>query len=133
MLDGSFLYTLIGKVQLKMCPPGANQSRCNPPPAAGSTASGVLFRTRSLTKTWKMGEVEIHALCGIDLELYAGEPAILIMNRRTDTGTHWYEVGRAGFAWVMHRGADGGYPVVPAGGDTHIDPIGGAVAVAAEA
>ena len=38
---------------------------------------------------------------------------ILIMNRRRDTGTHWYEVGRAGFAWVMHRGADGGYPVVP--------------------
>ena len=64
----------------------------------------------------ELGDVQV-TLAAIERELRANRPpqwsATLIMNRRRDTGTHWYEVGRAGFAWVMHRGADGGYPVVP--------------------
>jgi putative ABC transport system ATP-binding protein len=38
----------------------------------------VVFETRSLTKTYLMGEVEIHALQGVDLQLYAGELVVLL-------------------------------------------------------
>lgn len=37
-----------------------------------------VFRTRQLTRVFRMGEVEIHALRGIDLELYAGEFVVLL-------------------------------------------------------
>jgi len=46
---------------------------------AGSQRSGeVVFRVRGLTKTYHMGEVEVHALRGVDLELYAGEMMVLL-------------------------------------------------------
>lgn len=38
----------------------------------------VVFRTRGLRKTYVVGEIEIDALRGIDLELYAGEFAVLL-------------------------------------------------------
>jgi len=38
----------------------------------------VIFETRGLTKTYLMGEVEIHALQGVDLELYAGELVVML-------------------------------------------------------
>jgi putative ABC transport system ATP-binding protein len=38
----------------------------------------VVFSTRGLTKTYVMGEVEIHALRGVDLDLYAGELTVLL-------------------------------------------------------
>jgi len=38
----------------------------------------VVFRTRGVTRVFSMGEVEIHALRGIDLELYAGEFVVLL-------------------------------------------------------
>jgi len=38
----------------------------------------VVFRTRELTKIYDMGEVQVHALRGIDLELYGGELAVLL-------------------------------------------------------
>jgi putative ABC transport system ATP-binding protein len=38
----------------------------------------VIFETRGLTKTYLMGEVEIHALQGVDLELYGGELVVLL-------------------------------------------------------
>ncbi len=38
----------------------------------------VVFRTRGLTKVYSMGEVQVHALRGIDLELYAGELVVLL-------------------------------------------------------
>ncbi len=37
-----------------------------------------VFRTRQLTRVFRMGEVEIHALRGVDLELYAGEFVVLL-------------------------------------------------------
>lgn len=37
-----------------------------------------MFETRGLTKMYRMGEVEIHALRGVDLELYAGELVVLL-------------------------------------------------------
>jgi putative ABC transport system ATP-binding protein len=36
------------------------------------------FQVRDLTKIYKMGEVEVHALRGVNLELYAGELVVLL-------------------------------------------------------
>lgn len=38
----------------------------------------VVFRTRGLTKVYDTGEVSVYALAGVDLELYAGEFAVLL-------------------------------------------------------
>ena len=38
----------------------------------------VVFQTRGLTKVYGMGEVQVHALRGIDLELYSGELVVLL-------------------------------------------------------
>ncbi len=40
--------------------------------------STPVFRTRQLTRVFRMGDVEIHALRGVDLELYAGEFVVLL-------------------------------------------------------
>ena len=40
--------------------------------------SDAVFRTRGLRKTYVVGEVRIEALRGIDLDLYAGEFAVLL-------------------------------------------------------
>ncbi len=37
-----------------------------------------VFRARGLTKIYTLGEVQVHALRGIDLELYAGELVVLL-------------------------------------------------------
>src|SRR5512146_510832 len=42
-------------------------------------ASGeTVFRARGLTKVYDMGEVQVHALRGADLDLYAGELVVLL-------------------------------------------------------
>jgi putative ABC transport system ATP-binding protein len=41
-------------------------------------APETVFRTRALTKVYEMGEVRVHALRGIDLELYEGELVVLL-------------------------------------------------------
>ena len=38
----------------------------------------VVFEARGLTKTYRTGEVEVHALAGADLDLYAGELVVLL-------------------------------------------------------
>ncbi len=38
----------------------------------------IVFRARGLTKVYDMGEIQVHALRGIDLELYAGELVVLL-------------------------------------------------------
>jgi putative ABC transport system ATP-binding protein len=40
--------------------------------------SEIVFRTIGLTKVYHMGQVQVHALRGIDLELYAGELVVLL-------------------------------------------------------
>lgn len=40
--------------------------------------SGIVFKTRGLTKVYDMGEVQVHALRGIDLELYRSELVALL-------------------------------------------------------
>ncbi len=38
----------------------------------------IVFQARGLTKVYSMGEVKVHALKGIDLDLYAGELVVLL-------------------------------------------------------
>src|SRR3990170_2067784 len=41
-------------------------------------ANQIVFQTRGLTKVYVMGEVSVHALRGIDMELFAGEFVALL-------------------------------------------------------
>jgi len=41
-------------------------------------APAVVFQAHGLTKIYRMGEVEVHALRGIDLDLYQGEFVVLL-------------------------------------------------------
>lgn len=38
----------------------------------------VVFGARGLTKTYRNGEIEVHALAGVDLDLFAGELVVLL-------------------------------------------------------
>lgn len=42
------------------------------------SSNNVVFRTRGLTKVYDMGEVQVHALRGIDLDLYKSELVVLL-------------------------------------------------------
>ena len=44
---------------------------------SGST-SDLVFQSKSLTKIYDMGEVQVQALRGVDLDLYAGELVVLL-------------------------------------------------------
>ena len=46
--------------------------------AMKDTAPKPVFRTEGLTKVYRSGEVQVYALAGVDLELYAGEFAVLL-------------------------------------------------------
>ena len=43
-----------------------------------TTDKTAVFHTRGITKIYQMGEVQVHALRGIDLELYEGEFIVLL-------------------------------------------------------
>ncbi len=42
------------------------------------STNGVVFRARGLTKIYDMGEIQVQALRGVDLEFYSGELAVLL-------------------------------------------------------
>ncbi len=46
--------------------------------ATTSTETQWVFRTRGITKVYQMGEVQVHALRGIDVEFYAGEFVVIL-------------------------------------------------------
>jgi putative ABC transport system ATP-binding protein len=45
---------------------------------ADASKRDAIFKAEGLTKIYRMGEVEVHALRGIDLVLYAGELVVLL-------------------------------------------------------
>jgi putative ABC transport system ATP-binding protein len=49
-----------------------------PRPAAPASAGEPVFIARGLTKSYKAGEVLVHALRGVDLTLFAGEIVVLL-------------------------------------------------------
>jgi len=38
----------------------------------------VVFRTRGITRVYKQGDVQVHALRGVDLDLFAGEMVVML-------------------------------------------------------
>jgi putative ABC transport system ATP-binding protein len=38
----------------------------------------AVFQARAVTKVYRLGEVEVHALRGVDLDLFAGEFLVLL-------------------------------------------------------
>jgi putative ABC transport system ATP-binding protein len=46
--------------------------------AASTLASPAVFEARGVTKTYRMGEVEVHALRGVDIELREGEFVVFL-------------------------------------------------------
>ena len=46
--------------------------------ALSSKQDKCVFQTRGITKVYRTGEVEVHALRGVDLELFEGEMAVLL-------------------------------------------------------
>ena len=47
-------------------------------PGAATRQEGAVFRARGLTKTYRMGEVDILALRSVDLDLYGGEFVVIL-------------------------------------------------------
>ena len=45
---------------------------------ASASKNQMVFHTVDVTKVYQMGEVEVHALRGIDSELYSGELVVLL-------------------------------------------------------
>ncbi len=45
---------------------------------AASPPGEMVFRARGLTKIYDMGEVQVHALRGVDVDLFAGELVVLL-------------------------------------------------------
>lgn len=43
-----------------------------------ATAQECVFRAESITKVYQMGEVQVHALRGLDVEFYAGEFVVIL-------------------------------------------------------
>lgn len=46
--------------------------------ATPATAATGVYHARGITKVYRMGEVEVHALRGVDLDLYEGEFVVLL-------------------------------------------------------
>ncbi len=68
-------------------PPAGTSGRVRMPSLSSATAArpippsntpGVVFAARGLTKVYHMGEIDVQALRGIDLELYEGEFVVLL-------------------------------------------------------
>jgi putative ABC transport system ATP-binding protein len=56
----------------------AASSSSSPPVAAKAPPREAVFRARGLSKVYHMGEVEVHALREVDLDLYEGEFVVLL-------------------------------------------------------
>ena len=54
------------------------------PPPGSAPGKQVVFHAEGLTKVYQMGEVQVHALRGVDLDLYDGELVVLRPDGRPD-------------------------------------------------
>ncbi|MCE2754079.1 MAG: hypothetical protein LW720_19655 [Pirellula sp.] len=52
-----------------------------------SNPKRTVFRARQLTKSYAMGDVQVHALRGVDLDLDAGEFIVILGASGTGTAT----------------------------------------------
>ncbi len=52
--------------------------RVEQPPEGTPSARDAVFQARGITKVYHMGEVDVHALRGVDLDLYRGEFVVLL-------------------------------------------------------
>jgi putative ABC transport system ATP-binding protein len=69
----------------------------------------VVFEVRDLTKTYRMGEVEVHALRGVHMELYSGELIVLLGPSGSGKSTLLNILGgldTATSGFVSYRGQD---------------------------
>jgi len=68
-----------------------------------------IFSARELTKTYRTGEVEVHALAGVDLDLYPGEMVVLLGPSGSGKSTLLNILGgldRPTSGWVSFRGQE---------------------------
>ncbi|RPH50752.1 MAG: ABC transporter ATP-binding protein [Desulfobacteraceae bacterium] len=69
----------------------------------------VVFKVRNLTKVYKMGEVEVHALRGADMELFPGELVVFLGPSGSGKSTLLNILGgldTATSGYVSYRGKD---------------------------
>src|SRR5512137_702723 len=69
----------------------------------------VVFQVRDLTKVYRMGEVAVHALRGVDMELYSGELVVLLGPSGSGKSTLLNILGgldTATHGFVSYRGRD---------------------------
>jgi putative ABC transport system ATP-binding protein len=76
---------------------------------AAAAASEPVFRARGLTKVYEMGEVRVHALRGVDLDLFPGELVVLLGSSGSGKSTLVNILGgldTASDGEVLYRGRD---------------------------
>src|SRR5690606_13993920 len=74
-----------------------------------SKANDIVFQARGVTKVYDMGEVRVHALRGIDLDLFAGELVVLLGASGSGKSTLLNILGgldTATSGQVLYRGQD---------------------------
>ncbi len=74
-----------------------------------ASSTTPIYQVRKLTRTYRMGEVEIHALRGVDLDLYAGEFVVLLGASGSGKSTLLNILGGLDHATsgeVLYRGRD---------------------------
>jgi putative ABC transport system ATP-binding protein len=77
--------------------------------AEGVLNGGSVFEIRGLSKTYHMGEVDVHALRGVDLDVFAGEVLVLLGHSGSGKSTLLNIVGgldTASAGTVRYRGHD---------------------------
>lgn len=76
---------------------------------ASETVVEAVFAARGITKVYDMGEVQVHALRGVDLDLFAGEMMVLLGPSGSGKSTLLNILGgldRASGGSVIYRGLD---------------------------
>jgi len=79
------------------------------PATMPASTNAPVYRVRGLTRIYRMGEVEIHALRGVDLDLYEGEFVVLLGASGSGKSTLLNILGgldRASAGEVLYRGQD---------------------------